>query len=177
MGEFMTREDVKKILLIITNSFPNFKPTDMKVTIDIWFDMLQEYPAESGLMALKTYIATDTSGFAPSIGQLISKMNVVDELNELNEMEAWTLVRNALSDSIYHAQERFNELPDTVKKAVGSADILRAWGTDEDYNENVAQSQFMRCYRNVLERKKEIAKLPTSVRTLIGNTTQKMIGG
>lgn len=174
----MDREETKKIIMAMTVYYPNFKPTcDVSYMIDLWKEALEDYDYENVNMALKTYVNTDTSGFAPSIGQLIGKMNVVDELNELNEMEAWTLVRNALCDSIYHAQERFNELPDTVKKAVGSADILRAWGTDEDYNENVAQSQFMRCYRNVLERKKEIAKLPTSVRTLIGNTTQKMIGG
>lgn len=158
--------------------FPNFKPTcDIAFMVDLWSEYLADYSYEDVQTALKTYVNTDTSGFAPSIGQLISKMHVVDELNELNEMEAWTLVRNALCDSTYNATERFNELPETVRKAVGSPDILRAWGTDEDYNENVAQSQFMRCYRNVLERKKEIAKLHTSVRTLIGNTTQKMIGG
>lgn len=90
-------------------------------------------------------------------------------------MEAWALVGRALRDSAYHAQERFDELPPLVKKAVGSPDNLRAWGTAENYSENVAQSQFIRSYQDVLKRKKEIAKLPSSVRQLIQNTERLMI--
>lgn len=173
----MTREEAKKILFIVSNTYPNFKPNDMSITIDIWTKILGEYSYHDIETALMAYMSTDTSGFAPTPGQVISKMHLVDELSDLGEMEAWALVGRALRDSTYHAQERFDELPKDVKRAVGSADNLRAWGMDENYNENVAQSQFIASYKNVLRRKREIAMLPAAQRALLENTTRLMIGG
>lgn len=173
----MTREEVKKLMVIIVNTYPNFKPSNLSVTVDIWLEILRGYPYEAMMTALKTYIVTDKSGFAPSIGQIIDKMNVVDDYTELNEMEAWALVSRALRDSSYHAQERFDELPPNVRKAVGSPENLMAWGRDENYNENVAQSQFIKCYRNVLQQKKELSRMPMEVRALIESTMNKMITG
>lgn len=173
----MTREEVKKLMVIIVNTYPNFKPSNLSVTVDIWFEILRDYPFETTMTALKTYIVTDKSGFAPSIGQIIDKMNAVDDYTELNEMEAWALVSKALRDSSYHAQERFDGLPPNVRKAVGSPENLMAWGRDENYNENVAQSQFIKCYRSVLQRKKELSRMPMEVRALIESTMSKMITG
>ena len=173
----MTREEVKKLIMIITSSYPNFKPADMSMTVDVWASMLSEYEYNQAAIALKTYIVSDTSGFAPSIGQIIGKMNVVDEMSEMTGLEAWSYVSRALRDSTYHAKERFDELPPLVKKAVGSPDNLRAWGMDEGYNENVAQSQFIKIYNTVVERKHEFNRMPLEVRNLIEQSTMKMIGG
>lgn len=172
----MTRDETKKIIAIIVTAFPNYNPKDLSMTVDVWNEMLKDYSYKDVAIALKTYIATNTSGFAPSIGQLIEKMNVVNEMNELSEMEAWAIVSKAIRDSIYHSKERFEEFPDDIKKAVGSHENLKAWGMDENYNENVTQSHFLRCYRSVLERKKEVAKLPSEVRQLIGIASAGMGG-
>lgn len=171
----MTRDEMKMFMQVVVSAYPNFKPANLSMTVNLWTEMLKDYSSEAVMTALKTFICTDTSGFAPSISQIIEKMNVVEELNELTDMEAWALVGRALRDSAYHAQERFDELPPLVKKAVGSPDNLRAWGTAENYSENVAQSQFIRSYQDVLKRKKEIAKLPSNVRQLIQNTERLMI--
>lgn len=173
----MTRDETKKLVMIIASSYPNFKPADMSMTVDVWANMLAEYEYEKCALALKTYIMSDISGFAPSIGQLIGKMNVADEMTEMTGLEAWSYVSRALRDSTYHAQERFDALPPLVKKAVGSPDNLRAWGMDEGYNENVAQSQFIKIYNTVVERKHEMNRMPVEVRNLIEQTSQKMIEG
>ena len=88
----MTREEVVKIIRIITSSYPNWKPENMSFTVDTWNSMLSDYTYKEISLALKTYITTDSSGFAPSIGQLISKLQTISGQNELNEMEAWSLV-------------------------------------------------------------------------------------
>lgn len=173
----MTRDEVKKLMVIIVNTYPNFKPSNLSVTVDIWFEILKNFPYEKTMMALKTYIVTDKSGFAPSIGQVIDKMDIANEYSEINEMQAWALVSKALRDSSYHAKERFEELPPTIQKAIGTPENLMAWGRDENYNENVAQSQFIRCYRNELQRKREFARLPDDVRTLIESSANKMLTG
>lgn len=159
----MTRDETKKIIRIIADSYPNYKPSDISETIDVWSMMLEEYPYNQIAMALKAYILTDTSGFAPSIGQLVNKLTSAEP--QLNEMEAWSLVSKAIRNGYYGAEEEFAKLPEVVQKAVGNPANLRAWAhTDEQSIENVVQSNFLRTYRVVVKRENESLKLPDSLR-------------
>lgn len=54
------------------DSYPNYKPMDLKETVDVWTMMLEECTYEQISVALKQYILTENSGFAPSIGQLVN---------------------------------------------------------------------------------------------------------
>ena len=92
----MTRDEAKEIVMVISASYPNWKPQDLSFTVDTWRLMLAEYDYNPIALALKAYIATDTSGFAPSVGQVINKLHTISGPEELNEMEAWALVSNAL---------------------------------------------------------------------------------
>ena len=153
--------------------YPNYKPSNLSETIDTWNMMLEEYSYSQISMALKTYVCSDTSGFAPSIGQLINKLHEVQAPQELNEMEAWLLVGRALRNGTYGAVEEFNKLPPLIQKAVGSPDNLRNWAqTDSESIENVVQSNFMRTYRIVVNRAKEYQKMPKDIQALIENTNR-----
>jgi hypothetical protein len=159
----MTRDETKKIIRIIADSYPNYNPSCISETIDVWSMMLEEYPYNQIAMALKAYILTNTSGFAPSIGQLVGKLKSAEP--QLNEMEAWSLVSKAIRNGYYGAEEEFAKLPEVVQKAVGNPANLRAWShTDEQSIENVVQSNFLRTYRVVVKRESESAKLPDSLR-------------
>lgn len=170
----MTREDTKKLLMRISSVYPNWKPqADLTFVIETWCEYLSEYTYEQVLIALKAYISTDTSGFAPSIGQLVDKIHSIKQPCELNEMEAWSLVSNALRNSTYNADAEFLHLPALVQKAVGSPSNLRNWAqTDIESIENVVQSNFMRTYRTVVAREKENRKLPESVRIAMNQMLQ-----
>lgn len=169
----MTEGEAKKLFAVMTVAYPNYRIDDIEYTAKIWADFLGGYSYEQANMALRTYITTDTSGFAPSIGQLINKLHEVQSPQELNEMEAWSLVSKALRNGYYGAVEEFNKLPPLVQKAVGSPDNLRNWAlTDSKSIENVVQSNFMRTYRTVVNRENEIKKMPADVRTLIENVNK-----
>lgn len=153
--------------------YPNYKPSNLSETVDVWNMMLEEYSYSQISTALKAYVHSDTSGFAPSIGQLINKLHEVQAPQELNEMEAWLLVGRALRNGTYGAVEEFNKLPPLVQKAVGSPDNLRNWAqTDSESIENVVQSNFMRTYRIVVNRAKEYQKMPKDIQALIENTNR-----
>lgn len=172
----MTRDETKKIIRIIADSYPNYKPIDISETIDVWCMMLEDYTYQQVAVALKAYILSDTSGFAPSIGALVDKIHGMSKPNELNEMEAWSLVSKAIRNGYYGAEEEFAKLPETVQKAVGNPANLRAWAhTDEQSIENVVQSNFMRTYRSVVKNQHEQEKIPDSLRIAMNNTL--MIGG
>lgn len=164
----MTREKTQEILMSIQAAYPNYKPQDKTVTVNTWTTMLQDYTYEQVMTALKAYISTDTSGFAPSIGQLIDKMHMLNAPQELNEMEAWALVSKALRNGSYGAEQEFEKLPPLVQKAVGAPSQLRNWAlTDMESVENVIQSNFMRTYRAVLKREQETSKLPSEVKQIM----------
>lgn len=169
----MTRDETVKIIRIMCDCYPNYKPSNLSETVDVWNMMLEEYSYSQISTALKTYVCSDTSGFAPSIGQLINKLHEVQAPQELNEMEAWLLVGKALRNGTYGAVEEFNKLPPLVQKAVGSPDNLRNWAqTDSESIENVVQSNFMRTYRIVVNRAKEYQKMPKDIQTLIENANR-----
>lgn len=173
----MTRDETKKIIMVISASYPNFKPQDIRMTVDTWQMMLDEYSYTQVSMAVKAYIASDTSGFAPSIGQVIGLMNKIEKPEELNEMEAWALVSRAIRNGYYGAEKEFGKLPPLVQKAVGTPGQLRNWSqTDMESIENVVQSNFMRTYRTVVKSSQEIARMPENIRNLIEQTGQKMLG-
>lgn len=153
--------------------YPNYKPSNLSETVDVWNMMLEEYSYSKISTALKAYVHSDTSGFAPSIGQLINKLHEVQSPQELNEMEAWLLVSRALRNGTYGAVEEFNKLPPLVQKAVGSPDNLRNWAqTDSESIENVVQSNFMRTYRIVINRAKEYQKMSKDIQALIKNANR-----
>lgn len=166
----MTREETVKIIRIMVDSYPNYKPNDISETVDVWQMMLSDYDYNLVAMALKAYILSDTSGFAPSIGQLVSKIQTITKPHELSEMEAWSLVSKAIRNSGYNSVEEFAKLPPVVQKAVGLPDQLRTWALDENYNEQVVSSNFMRCYRTELARHEELSKMPEEIKALIDNS-------
>ena len=164
----MTRDETIELLMMVQAAFPNYKPQDKTVAVNTWFLMLADYPYQQVQMALKAYIATDTSGFAPSIGQIIDKMQMINSHAEQNEMEAWSLVSKALRNGNYKSKEEFEKLPDLVKEAVGSPENIHNWAqADIKSIESVIQSNFIKSYRLVVNRQKEIQKLPKEIKAMI----------
>lgn len=163
----MTREETVKIIRIMVDSYPNYKPNDLSETVDVWNMMLEEYSYQEVSVALKAYILSDESGFAPSIGKLVSKIHTMTTSQELNEMEAWSLVSKAIRNSGYNSVDEFEKLTPLVQKAVGLPGQLRTWALDESFNEQVAMSCFQRAYKAELKRHEELQKMPQNVRQLI----------
>ena len=172
-GCLVTRDETIELLMMVQAAFPNYKPPDKTVAVNTWFLMLADYPYQQVQMALKAYIATDTSGFAPSIGQIIDKMQMINSHAEQNEMEAWSLVSKALRNGNYKSREEFEKLPDLAKEAVGSPENIHNWAqSDIKSIESVIQSNFIKSYRLVVNRQKEIQKLPKEIKAMIsGNKT------
>lgn len=167
----MTRDETVKIIRIIVDSYPNYKPNNISETVDVWNEMLSEYSYNDIAVALKSYILSDKSGFAPSIGQLTTKLNDIKSPQQLNEMQAWSIVSKAIRNSTYNYVDEFDKLPELVKEAIGIPEQLRVWALDENYNEQVASSNFVKCYRNVLQRSKNYALLPKQAKMQIDHVS------
>lgn len=159
----MTIKDARKLIAVFMVTYPNYKPIDTELAADTWADAMSEYTYEQVSVALKMYLKTSTSGFAPTPGQLIEKIQVVTQPELLSETEAWAIVRSSLSRCGYYSVEEFEKFPPIIQKAVGSPSQLRVWALDQDYNEGVVSAQFGRVYRTLAEKQKDFDKMPSNI--------------
>lgn len=167
----MTRDETVKIIRIMCDCYPNYKPNNLSETVDVWQMMLDEYSYNQVSIALKAYVTSDTSGFAPSVGKIVAKIQTISQPQELDGMAAWGLVSKALRNGTYGAVEEFNKLPPLVRQAVGIPDNLKNWATS-DYQtiETVIQSNFLRTYEVIVKRETEISRMPGNIKSLIEKT-------
>lgn len=171
----MTKDETRKLLMMINAAFPNFKVENPNETVDVWQWALEEYPANVIIGALQIYIKTNTTGFAPSVSQLIGCAYAPKENDSLSEGEAWALVKRAIQDGNYHAEERFEELPKIVQRAVGSPNMIHQWaGTDSSEVNTVIMSNFQRAYKTVLQREQFNERVPEALSDLVMKVAERM---
>lgn len=166
----MTRDETINILMSVQAAYPNFKVPDKTIAVNTWYSLLAEYTYEQVNSAIKRYIKTNKSGFAPSIGQVIEQICNIYSKDSLNEMEAWGFVQKAIRNSTYHAEEEFQKLPEIVQQSVVNPGQLREWAMMENIDGralNVMQSNFMRTYRAEVEREKNKNKLSPNIQKLM----------
>ncbi|MBO6015294.1 MAG: hypothetical protein J6S50_05680 [Oscillospiraceae bacterium] len=169
----MTREETKRIITAICTVWPNYQPPSMADAIDLWTALLADYTYQIVSAALQTYIMAGHA-FAPTPGQLVA---TIPKKEGRTELEAWDMVRRSLRNGIYGAKAEYEKLPEDVRKAVGSPDQLRAWAmAPEDETETVMQSNFLRSYRAVQERKRTIDALPEKVRDILMEVNNRGLG-
>lgn len=169
----MTENDTRKVVMTIQAAFPNWKPqAPEEFIVNLWHKFLVSFDKKEVGRAVQAYIATDTTGFAPSIGQIIDKIHVIIEPEQVNDMQAWNLVAKAIQNSSYNAKAEFERLPLVVQKAVGCEQQLKAWASDENFNSSVVSSNFIKTYRQVVNRERELAKMPVEIKQLIKSDTR-----
>lgn len=163
----MTREDIQDLLMMVQAVYPNYNPPSKTAAVNAWLMCLGEYDNKVVQLAFKTYMATNTSGFAPAPGQLIEILQALTQPSELNELEAWSIVRKALRNCGYNSEQEFAKLPTVVQKTVGTPQQLKIWACDSEFNENVVSSNFIKTYRTEVKRATELNKMPSDVKKLI----------
>lgn len=170
----MKRTELGVILEILKVTYPAHftKIGNMELLFNLWMTMFKDEPAESVSNAVYEYIATDTSGYFPSIGalrEIIAKRSMRDALTE---DEAWAMVRTATSNGYYGAEEEFRKLPRTVQKIVGNPEQLRDWAVmDSESFNTVVASNFRRSYRTQTEKEQNDLMLPQSIKQNIALLT------
>lgn len=148
----MQREEVASVLNVIRDTYDmNFT----ELTMEVWFNALKEFDFEDAKKATFQYIRTGKFKPKPAdIIELIVENKAPQMPDEMSAQEAWSLVYKAICNSAYNSIQEYEKLPDIVKKAVGSADNLRNHAIDSEFNLGVAQSNFIKAYNTILERKK-----------------------
>ena len=183
----MNRTETLAVMSILKAAYPAYyrdmKRQDAEAVVNLWAEMLADYPANLVTAAVKSHIASDRKGFPPHIGAIIAAIGEISRPAELSEGEAWALIAKALRNSGYNSEKEFAALPENLQRLVGHPSQLREWASmDTGTVQSVVQSNFtaefppkrrirqtaMRCRKSTIPVKScptPLGRWPASLRT------------
>lgn len=168
----MNKQESYQVLALLQANYPDafrgMSGDAAKTKIGLWADIFADEPFDLVVMAAKAYMATDTKGFMPTVGQLKDRIDKMRTPEQMTGMEAWAIVAKALRNSCYGAEEEFQRLPDTIRRVVGSPSQLKEWAQmDTETVQSVVSSNFQKSFRTRQDQEREVAKLPAAVRSFV----------
>ena len=177
----MNKVETMGIMAVLKEAYPMYyrdkSKTELNAAVNLWAEMFADDDINLVKAAVKTYIANDTKGFPPVIGQIKSALYKLTHSEQMSEVAAWGLVSKALKNGFYNAEQEFEKLPPVVQKAIGSADRLRDWSqVDVQAVQSVISSNFMRSYKAKLQVEQEYQQLPSDIKQLIDGVGSELNG-
>lgn len=167
----MTAQEASAFLSKLAQAYPaqyaRLGAGELKGLIELWSGTMEGYSLEQAVVGLRVFLRGDTKGFPPVPGQVIDCIERVQRPAEegYTNTECIALIRRAIGDALYHAEEAFERLPELCKRAVGTPRNLTEWAQlDTSAVETVVSSQIIRALEATRVRMREDAKLPPSVR-------------
>ena len=160
-------------------AYPNFykdiTKSDVQAMVNLWTTILGEFEYELVSNAVTALVCINT--YPPSIAEIKKQLHsFLSKDSDLTEMEAWNLVKKALSNSSYNSETEYQKLPDIVKKCVGSPSMLKEWCIMPiDQVQSVIQSNFMRTFRAKKEVEAKQQLLPQNEVSFIENINFKLL--
>ena len=175
----MTKREIAELMTIMQANYPDsFRGMSDAVVgakIALWHDMFKDYPKEVVQAAAKSFMATDTKGFMPHVGQIMEHIQRMKQREDMAPAEAWAIVSKALKNSAYGAEEEFAKLPPEIQRSVGSPNQLREWALMEaETVQSVIGSNFQRSFQIRQNRDRDMEKLPGDVRKFISGFAENI---
>lgn len=175
----MNRQETMQILSILKVAYPVFykdiSKQEAEKTVDLWHTMFETDDVLLVINAVKAFIATDEKGYPPVIGVIKKKIREISQPEMMTELEAWSLIKKAASNSYYNSKQEYDLLPPVLQKLIGSHNILREWSLiDTSQFDTVVQSNFMRSYRARIDHEQEHMALPPSVKEFSSQLSSSM---
>ena len=184
----MNKEETQKILTILRVNYPNnFKSVanknDMDLIVDTWDIQFKSYTLDEVFNSIMSIIATDTSGFAPSIGRVKDELNKKYKDSVMTDEEAWSIVLNSAKCNPTKAKSNFEALPGNIKKAVKHPKFLESLGNANISSQGTFKKDFVKNYNETIENDYQemnansITRLEFCKRNAIPGETIKALNG
>lgn len=165
----MTKEEFLIISRAIRAVYPNMLADDGAK--DVWFSMLSDLPYTQVSLALQTHMMT--SKFPPTIADL--RVNHAEQQRGLTDLEAWAMVRKAIKNGTYGAEEEYEKLPEIVQKSVGSPSNIRQWAQSDSGMLETIEAHFLKSFRIQRDRAVQDAQTSPAVKHLIAEMQQNLL--
>lgn len=148
----------------------NILPNDQAMAL--WFKQLQDIPYDVAEIALNKWVAVNK--WSPSISEIRQTAIELMSGESKDWGDAWEEVLKAINNyGSYREEDALNSLDNTTKKVVkrlGFRNICMSENIEAD------RANFRMIYTNQVERDKQDAQLPESLKQLMGGVTKKIEG-
>lgn len=176
----MTPQETKKLFMILMVSYPKFYPAEekekLRLTIELWTEMLADVPFEVAQIATKKLILE--SAFPPTISDVRKQIADItaDPNDKIDSSTAWGEVMKAIRIYGYpRPKEALESMSPRTRKTVESMGWQEICQADKA---GVVRGQFLKMYDTYTQREKQDALLPQSMKTMInqiGQASQKQL--
>lgn len=171
----MTKNEAMKLLYVVKSVYPkhyeNTSAAEIDKMAEAWAFVLEDYTYQEASAGLKAFLQADTKGFPPSPGQVVEMVQRIryNPITEITAAEAWELVYNAVTSLSWESPEvEYNKLPETCRRAIGSAAALKEIAMMETDKVMIGEkARFIRQYDQIREHEKDFARLPGKVQEAI----------
>lgn len=176
----MTKREIAEMLTVMQTNCPDtsrMSDAAFQTKVGLWHEFFGEYPKEIVYAAAKSFMATDTKGFMPNVGQINEHIHRMKKTEDMTPAEAWGIVYKAICNSAYNAVEEFAKLPPECQRAVGDPQQLRDWNMmDEEVVQSVIGSTFQKSFQIRQNRDRDFEKLPSSVKQFVAQIAGSAFG-
>lgn len=172
----MNDVEATQIIAMLETNWQPFKNTS--AAIKLWASAFAEDPYELVNTAVMAMIQTDSSEFRPNVAKVRRKMHDIVYGERMSETEAWLTIKNSLPEAqegpetLKGAKSAWQKLPEDVQKLVTPRQLLDWNSVESSTLDTVIQSNFMRSYRDVSDRRYSKEALPKNTLKTIGAIRQ-----
>lgn len=169
----MNAEETAKVLAVLTVAYPNLADDKARERVNLWHAMFADEPYSLVYSAVQQFIATDTKGYAPAIGQIkeICAKTVNPAIGDWTE--GWGQVNKAIGKyGSWDKAGAMSSFDDTTAEAV------RRLGWEEicsSQNIETTRAQFRQTYELISKRESEQIAIPAKIKAQLGEL--KLLGG
>lgn len=168
----MTRDETKVVFAILRTAFPAFyskcTAEDLRLAIDLWEEMFAADDVNIVKYALHKIIST--AKFPPTIGEVKETMRGLMQAatNEATDEELWQMLKSALRDGIWGAEDAFDKLPPILKRYCGTPSTIRDLAViDTDTLDTVYHGQFLKQISTIRNREESLRDMPEGIKGMM----------
>lgn len=176
----MTKQETGAILFTMRCAYPAFyskmSASDLEGIVNLWTMMFAEEDARLVTDAVKDLIVTH-KGFPPEIADVKERVRemVATAKSEPTDEELWTLLREAIKDGVYGAEEQYKALPPILKRYCGSPSKLRDLAREDNGTlDTVVHGQFLKTIPHMREREEFSKRLSPETRKYLAAMFKRM---
>ena len=134
---------------------------DAKAVVTLWKIQFAEDSYKDVSLAVHTLISTRTDTFQPVIGEIKEVLRSITHQEEIPSGDAWDMVMKCIKRGTVHAAEDWAKLPADVRAAV-SVDEIKRHAENEEFNEGVEKSLFLKRFTKSYCKKKMAKYIPSA---------------
>ena len=166
----MSEQETLKILTVLRAAYPMFyrglKDGDAKAVVNLWQIQFAEDSYKDVSLAVHTLISTRTDTFPPVIGEIKEVLRSITHPEEIPSGDAWDMVMKCIKRGTVHAADDWSNLPADVRAAV-SVDEIKRHAENEEFNEGVEKSLFLKRWAVLRDRRRTEQQMPPTLKAQI----------